>query len=318
MLKKIRPLRIALIASAAFTVLFGASLYGQTSEGKTIPDGFEPLRVAFWNVEWFPGKRPDPTVWEEKGHVPLVQTVVENLDPDILGMVEIRNEDAAKLGTETVDGLHVDICSRFRNADQTMGRQQIAIASKLTPVSAWSEAWQERSGVSLPRGFSFAAYPMGANTVVLVYTLHYKSNRGEIQQNIPAREASTKQLLAHAKQMEEIYGQAYKHVVVILGGDFNTSLDDTRFSRERSLRDLQKAGFTWTWEKTPKAERTTLPSQPQMDPSRPPYPDASFDHIFVKGARILGMEAPKTDPIASDHRPVVAELLIPVQPATAP
>jgi len=275
---------------------------------------FEPLRVAFWNIEWFPGKRPDPTAWEEKDHVPLVHAMIKEINADVLGMVEIRNEEAAKLAVSVIDGMAVNVCSQFLQDDGSVGMQQLAIASRLTPVSAWAEAWVPRSGVKLPRGFSFAAYPIGPDTVVLVYVVHLKSNRGEIQQNIPAREASTKQLLAHVKNMQEIYQSGYAHVATVIGGDFNTSLDDERFRRESTLRDIKNAGFTWAWEKTPADQRMTLPSQPQMDPTREAFPPTSFDHIFVQGANIVKMEALATAPLASDHRPVVADLLIPVRP----
>ena len=279
--------------------------------------GVAPLRIAFWNIQWFPGKRPDATHWEEKDHAPLVQKVVKEISPDILGMGEIRNEDAAKVAIATLEGMNIDICSRFLLNDGTIGTQQVALTSRLKPVSAWSESWQQRSGITIPRGFSFAAYPMGSDSIVLVYGVHFKSNRGEMQQNVPAREASSRQLLAHAEKMEEIYAKAYKNVAVVLAGDFNTSLDDPRFGSERTLRDLQKAGFTWAWEKIPVAERTTLPSQPQMDPKFSPYPPASFDHIFVKGAEIVRCEAFPSSPLASDHRPVVADLLIPITPVTS-
>jgi endonuclease/exonuclease/phosphatase family metal-dependent hydrolase len=279
---------------------------------------YEPLRIAFWNIEWFPGKRPEPTAWEEKDHTPLVQAAIKEINPDILGMVEIRNEEAAKLAVSVIDGMTVNVCSQFLRDDGSVGMQQLAIASRLNPVSAWAEAWVPRSGLKLPRGFSFAAYPVGQDTVVLVYVVHFKSNRGEIQQNIPAREASTKQLLAHVKEMQEIYQSAYAHVTTVLAGDFNTSLDDERFRREHSLRNIKKAGFTWAWEKTPVSQRITLPSQPQMDPSREPFPPASFDHIFIQGANIVKMEAPETSPLASDHRPVVIDLLIPVRHTPAP
>ncbi len=283
-------------------------------ETLTETPGFVPLRVAAWNIEWFPGKRPEPTHWEEKDHIPLVQAEVAAMAPDILGMIEIRNEDAARAAVATVPGLKVDVCSRFVYPSGEIGMQQGAIASHIHPVSAWSEAWEQLGNVELTRGFTFAAYPVGPDSIVLFYVVHLKSNRGDIQLNIPARETSTKQLLAHANEMEKIYGNAYRHVAVVLAGDFNTSLDDPRFQPERTLRDIQEAGYEWTWERTPVNERITLPAQPIMDPSRPSYPGASFDHIFVKGARIMKAFAVISSPLASDHRPVVADLLIPVSP----
>lgn len=305
-----------IISTALLAGLYsiGAAGSALAAEKQTETPGFAPLRVAAWNIEWFPGKRPEPTHWEEKDHIPLVQAEVAAMAPDILGMVEIRNEDAARVAVATVPGLKVDVCSRFVRSSGEIGMQQGAIASNIHPVSAWSEAWEPRASIELTRGFTFAAYPVGPDSIVLFYVVHLKSNRGEIQLNIPARETSTKQLLAHANEMEKIYGKAYRHVVVVLAGDFNTSLDDPRFQSERTLRDIRKAGYTWTWERTPVDERITLPAQPIMDPSRPSYPGASFDHIFVRGAPIAKAFAVASSPLASDHRPVVADLLIPVSP----
>lgn len=275
--------------------------------------GHLPLRVAFWNIEWFPGKRPSPTPWEEKDHIPLVQREIVTLNPDILGMGEIRDFDAAKLAVAGVRALTVDVCSRFRLQSGDIGTQQLAIAAKAWPVSAWSEAWQPAESTEIPRGFTFAAYAVGKTSVVLFYALHYKSNRGDIQLNIPAREASTRQLLAHVERMEAAYGAVYPNVVVVLGGDFNTTLDpDPRFEHERSLRDLIDAGFTWVWQDVPFHQRVTLPSGPQMDPKREPFPDTCFDHIFVKGAAVRKAWVQKASPLASDHRPVAAEILVPL------
>lgn len=301
---------------SAVVIAFGVMQFPMVAQSADA--AFEPVRVAFWNIEWFPGKRPEPTQWEENDHVPLVQQEIKTLAPDILGMVEIRDEPSAARAVSVIDEMKVDVCSRFLSDDGTVGMQQLAIASRLNPVSAWAEPWEPRSGIKLPRGFSFAAYPVGTDSVLLVYVVHFKSNRGEIQQNVPARQASTKQLLAHAKEMQKIYQASYAHVATILGGDFNTSLDDDRFRHERTLRDIRNAGFTWAWEKTPVDERTTLPAQPQMDPNRVPFPPASFDHIFTKGVKIVHMEAPATSPLASDHRPVVADLLVPVRPVATP
>jgi hypothetical protein len=71
--------------------------------------------------------------------------------------------------------------------------QQIAIASKWQAESAWSESFK-RSPITPPRGFSFAAIPRG-ETMLLVYSVHFKSNRGEATGNIGKREEAARQLL---------------------------------------------------------------------------------------------------------------------------
>lgn len=298
-----------IFATLALSVGFGASAEPVPSEAVEKPG---VVRLAFWNIEWFPGKRPEATRWEIADHIPLVQNVVREMNPDIMGIVEIRDEASAALAVAPLPRFSVLVCSQFPGRDGGIGFQQLAITSRFPAVSAWAEAWVSKGDVVLPRGFSFAAFPIGSDSMLLVYAVHFKSNRGDIQLNIPAREASSKQLLAHAERMEEIYGKAYKHVSTVFGGDFNTALEDERFASERTLRDLVKAGYEWGWKNVEIEKRTTLPASPQMDPARTPFPNASFDHVFVKGAKILSCEAFPSSPLASDHRPVVLTIQVPV------
>jgi len=58
-----------------------------------------------------------------------------------------------------------------------------------------------------PRGFAFAAYELAPRQVVLIYDVHLKSNRGDIQENIPLRQESIRQLRAHMSAMESAYGK---------------------------------------------------------------------------------------------------------------
>jgi hypothetical protein len=68
--------------------------------------------------------------------------------------------------------------------------QQIAIASRWPPESAWSESLKQ-STATPPRGFSFAAIRRG-ETMLLVYSVHLKSNRGELQIDIAKREEAAR------------------------------------------------------------------------------------------------------------------------------
>jgi hypothetical protein len=56
------------------------------------------------------------------------------------------------------------------------------------------------SAASPPRGFSFAAIRRG-NTMLLVYSVHLKSNRGALEEDIAKREEAARHLLAHASEM---------------------------------------------------------------------------------------------------------------------
>jgi endonuclease/exonuclease/phosphatase family metal-dependent hydrolase len=126
------------------------------------------------------------------------------------------------------------IVSRFREFGDS-GRvtiQQIAIASRWAAESAWSESFKP-SAAAPPRGFSFAAIRRG-NTILLVYSAHFKSNRGDPANDIDKREEAARQLLAHTSEMETLYSKGAK-VVIVIAGDFNTDPTDPRFASEQTF-----------------------------------------------------------------------------------
>jgi endonuclease/exonuclease/phosphatase (EEP) superfamily protein YafD len=103
--------------------------------------------------------------------------------------------------------------------------------------------------------------------------------------------------------MESAYGRLGT-ITWIVGGDFNSSLDDKRFAGETTLRALIDNGFAWSWQNIPLASRTTLP--PDRD-----FPAACFDHIFYRGATLRKAWVANTTAQASDHRAIAATLDLP-------
>lgn len=265
-----------------------------------------PLRLVFYNMEWFPGGSPRATIPEAVTAMHKMIPVLEALRPDIIGATEMSSAEALDVALARVPGVLTQVCSVFTMGDGTPTIQQIAIASKLPAASAWWEGWSV-SKAAPPRGFAFAAYEPSPGSVLLVYTVHLKSNRGDLPANIAMREESARQLLDHVRAMEKAYA-SMGHVAVVIGGDFNSSLDDPKFAEEKTLTMFKKAGFDWSWADVPFEQRVTLPSSPSMNPRFPPFPDACFDHAFVKGAKILSASVytPETDP--SDHRPIIIEI----------
>jgi endonuclease/exonuclease/phosphatase (EEP) superfamily protein YafD len=98
--------------------------------------------------------------------------------------------------------------------------------------------------------------------------------------------------------MQRAYGKLGT-ITWIVGGDFNTSLDDKRFGNENTLRRLIDHGFAWIWQNVPVASRTTLPPGGG-------FPAACFDHIFYRGAKLRQAFVVNTSPQSSDHRAIVA------------
>lgn len=297
-----------------FSALLALSLLGFAPLGAADePPSPPPLKIVFWNIQWFPGGDQVANETQVAAQVALVQPALAALNPDILGMEEIRDAAAADLALAEIPDLKVQVCSDFLGPDGEDTTQQVVIASRQPAMGAWWEAWKQGAAITPKRGFAFAAFQPAPSHVLLVYTVHLKSNRGKLDENIAMREESATQLLSHVAAMEKAYG-ALGVVSVVIGGDFNTSVDDAKFGLEETLTRLTAAGFESCWKNRPLTERVTLPSEPSNNPQYPPFPDACFDFAFVKNAKFRSarVEIPAGKP--SDHRPVVVELELPTTP----
>jgi endonuclease/exonuclease/phosphatase family metal-dependent hydrolase len=261
------------------------------------------ITIAFWNIQWFPGQRPDATTNAEQRQTAAVHKVMKQIDPDIIGMEEVRNFDKASLAVHPLRGFKVDVCANFPPREGQNEAQEVAIASRLPALSAWAEAWKPAGATTPPRGFAFAAYEVTPSQLLLVYCVHFKSNRGQITEDISIRQESARQLLSHINAMYQAY-RGLGQITCVIGGDFNTSLDDQRFTTENSLRDLLKNSFLWVWQNTAVKSRMTLPSEKD-------FPAACFDHIFYRGATLHHVEVFNTTRESSDHKPVVAVFDLP-------
>ena len=255
--------------------------------------------VAFWNIQWFPGRFPNASVANEKRQITAVHNEVSKLNADIIGMEEVRNWEMASLAVQPLHGMKVDVCANFPPREGQNEAQQVAIASRLQPVSAWVEQWQPAGPATPPRGFAFAAYEPKPHQLLLVYCVHFKSNRGEVNEDIGIRREATRQLLAHIEAMNDAYG-GLGHLSWIIGGDFNTSLDDPRFGTENTLRDLISNGFLWVWQNVPPNARMTLFAERN-------YPATCFDHMFYRGITLRHAEVVRTTRASSDHKPILAK-----------
>ncbi len=258
------------------------------------------VTIAFWNIQWFPGGRPNPTRAEEVLQTNMVHADIARLNPDVLGMEEVRNFAQAGVAVQPLRGFKVDVCANFPPREGQTEAQEVAIASRLRPLSAWAEEWKPNGALVPPRGFAFAAYEIAPRQLLLVYAVHLKSNLGDIRENVPIREESVRQLRSHIDAMQAAYAKL-GNVAFVIGGDWNTSFEDTKFVAEKTLRNLIESGFAWCWKNMSPSARVTLPPAKGFAP-------ATFDHIFVRGATIRKAWVATAAPQSSDHRPVVATL----------
>lgn len=266
----------------------------------------KPIVVTFWNIQWFPGRRPNASHADEARQTLAVHGDIAGFPSDVLGMEEVRDWTHAQLAVRPLPGFKVDICSNFPPREGQIDTQQVAIASRLASVSAWAESWKSGGAITPPRGFAFAAYEIAPKTLLLVYALHLKSNRGEIHEDIRIREESMRQLVSHIAAMSDAYGKMGE-VACVVGGDFNTTPDDSRFAREKTVGDLLNAGFKWAWKNVPVPGRVTMP------PDRR-FPAASFDQIFYRNAALVRAWVAPTSAKSSDHRAVNLQITVPSAP----
>src|SRR5438128_1705492 len=96
---------------------------------KPVPLASEPaqkIRIVSWNLDWFPGKKPEPTAGEAKIHMEAAQRALKELKPDILLLQEMRDWQSAEQLCSVVPGLRVHVISRFQPRPQNQ-----AIATNL-------------------------------------------------------------------------------------------------------------------------------------------------------------------------------------------
>ncbi len=260
------------------------------------------ITVVYWNIQWFPGQRPNANGREQARQIESVHRDLAGIDADIVGMEEVRDFAQAGVAIEPLHDFKVDVCSNFPPREGQNVAQQVAIASRLQPLSAWAEQWKPGYSITPPRGFAFAAYQFSPNELLLVYALHLKSNRGGLRENIAIREESIHQLLAHMRAMKDAYSKL-GNLHWIVGGDFNTAPGDSRFNSEKTTRNLLGQGFQWAWQNVPDKSRITFP------PDRL-YPAACFDHIFYRDATLHHAGIINTSPQSSDHRAIKATFVL--------
>lgn len=258
------------------------------------------VRVAFWNIQWFPGRHPFATASSERTQTASVHRDMRKINADVFGMEEVRDFSRATIALLPLAGMKVDVISNFPPREGQEVGQQVAIASRFQPLSAWIEMWKPNGALVPPRGFAFAAYEVAPRHLLMVYAVHLKSNRGEVSEDIAIREESMRQLAAHMHAMNDAYGKLGS-VSCIIGGDFNTAPDDSRFATEKTTRMLRDNGFSWCWQDIPFPRRISLPADKL-------FPAACFDHIFVRNGKFNSAQVIEMSRRSSDHNAIFAEV----------
>ena len=256
--------------------------------------GGEVVRVVTWNLEWFPGKTPNPTQEQKDQHFLEVAAVVPQFRADVLILQEVRDFDSVEKLANLLPGFEVHVVSKFKDqVGGVVGLQQIAILSRFKADGAWAESWK-RGWANAPRGYAYAKLLVSGKPLH-VYGLHLKSNLGNAVANTSKREDAVEQLLDHIKS------QTNEEEGVVVGGDFNVSKEQAAHAGDTTLSKMEQAGFFWSFEGVPLQERITIPGYGR-------YPDACFDHLYLRNLGRPIAWVLKDTP-GSDHFPVVVDLL---------
>jgi endonuclease/exonuclease/phosphatase family metal-dependent hydrolase len=288
--------RVTIFAVCLCVVLVGQA-FAQTSQ----------VRIVTWNLEWFPGRSMKPAAAAKAKQIAAAKKILADLKPDVLLAQEITDRTAFEDLLTAVPGL--DLCVMSTYTARMARIQQVAVASKFPARSAWWAPWATNR-MDLHRGYAFAALQTATDTVVMVYSVHLKSNRPEYglppdaatATNIAHREESVRQLMVHAGATRRQLAADVRVAGILVGGDLNTNTDNPEWKAERSLEWIGRTGFWNAWEGVPATNRWSWIGDGRFQP-------CTFDYLFLwrMGKPVARLWAGDLGG-ASDHRPVIVDL----------
>jgi len=263
-----------------------------------------PESVATWNLQWFPGNRPEPTVLGRNWHEREVARVIHELGADLLLVQEVVDREALAGVAKDYPWRVVSNFQRAGDEDANLPVQNVAILSKVPIRESWEVGFH-----NLPltpdrpvRGFLVARLGTKKHGMV-VYTVHLKSNRGGREASALRRERA----MDYLRKDWEKRGLDPEKDRILVAGDFNCSLRNPEFVKEQTIRGLLKKRWISATEKIPWPEAATTKPDPTGK-----YPASDFDHIILSPGWVKGVEGDRwkveviqNPKVPSDHYSVV-------------
>jgi endonuclease/exonuclease/phosphatase family metal-dependent hydrolase len=266
-----------------------------------------PESVATWNLQWFPGNRPEPKVLGRNLHEREVARTIRDLDADLLLVQEVVDREALARVAKDYPWRVVSNFQRAGDEDADLPVQNLAILSKVPIRDSWEVGFHNLPLTPDRPVRGFLAARLGTKKQgMTVYTVHLKSNRG-------GREASglrRERAMDYLRKDWEKWGLDPDKDRILVGGDFNCSLRNPEFAKEQTIRGLLKEDWVSVTEKIPwPGAATTKP-----DPTGK-YPASDFDHIILSPGWVKGLqggrwkvEVIQNPKVPSDHFPVVLRM----------
>ena len=203
----------------------------------------ETLRVLSLNAEWFPGRVPEPSPAERARHLVAVQRMLYEVNPDLWLVQEVQRPEAFPLAFAVLPDYAL-----YRVSDFRTGLHEAAMAGRLPLREADAHKWRTGDPDNEPpRGVVYGAVELPDGRVLLVFTLHMKSNFTGYEdydpvRNVAMREAEAELFVAYAAARRAAFADDAV-AGVLLGGDLNVLHPRSLFRGERTLSILEAAGF---------------------------------------------------------------------------
>lgn len=291
------------------------------------------LRVATWNIEWFPAGMRQGAQENVQWQTAAVATLIKEIKPDILLTQETRNLSALislnnNLGSDSFNHLASSWFSD-ENKESLLNnkiQQQVGFLSLLPWTDIWEVDFSTLPSKDRPaRGWLAASFEVGSLKFV-IYNGHLKSNFGAANPEDRASNYAKRlnAILELKRDLERRNLDPYRDKILICG-DFNTDFFAKEFQDEATFPELQRMGFTHSFGYHERQDRITLPARVGE-----PYPDGTFDYIWVSSgwgeftpsAKILQKGASKRKEVfggdeprlASDHYPVYIDIPLSSEP----
>jgi endonuclease/exonuclease/phosphatase family metal-dependent hydrolase len=298
--------------------------------GYETPTPGPTLRIATWNIEWFPAGMRKSAPEQVRLQTEAVRDLIHEFKPDILATQETRNLGALIVLNKALDRHRFGHLASARFQEENTARIDESKATQNTGFLSrfpWTRVWEVDFSTLPPenrpaRGLLGARFEI-KGLVFHLYNTHTKSNFGTKDEAGRLRNYSRRLATIHELKRDwDRLGLDPAKDRIIVAGDFNTDLFSDDFSGEQTLRLLLEWGFRHPFGNRPLAERITLPGR-----EGEPYPDGTFDYLFfspafgdeIPPARIIMKGASKRKDVfggdepglASDHYPVYVDLPLP-------
>lgn len=313
MRKPILKASLAAVAVALVGLFAGCQFGGSRPVASDVPAGPSSVRIAAWNMKWFPSGYPvlkpeDRKPQQEYKRIGSAARFIAWQKPDVLLLEEVRDGETCMMlcTNEALKGWSVDAVTEFVSApDAPVPPHQNAIVSRFTPIDSGWRRWKGRGGVYPPRGYVWAVYDFGG-TLCAVVGVHLKSNYipkdapdadAQPAQNRKMREVSARELADFARELQKRNYGGRRVEEVIVAGDFNTSIFDKQYDGEATVPTMLEAGFRDCFDGV--LDRNTMPESKW-------YPATCFDYMFAKGKAEFHSPVVSPKSWTSDHMMISA------------